>query len=251
MRDLLVEVFAAMKGNKMRIALTGLAIAWGIFILIVLVSSGRGLINGMANNFRAYNVGVVTLTPRTTSQSFEGRQKGRAIYLYEDDAEYLASVLADTIAKAIPVVSQAVQARHGKGYTNTLVDGYAPGYAIAPNIRITEGRDINELDMQQHRKACVIPERLRKVFFGNDTASVVSRQLTLDGINFQIVGVYEPLLSMNVTRSIIAPLNTVKMIWCPKGHLSRLYLQTHHLDSEQLNKQFNARKPASRLPLQT
>ena len=54
MRELLIEVFAAMKGNRMRIALTGFSIGWGIFILIVLISSGRGLINGMY-----YNLGEV------------------------------------------------------------------------------------------------------------------------------------------------------------------------------------------------
>ena len=71
MKELLFEVFAAMKGNKMRIALTGFSIGWGIFILIVLISSGRGLINGMNHNFRIFNVGVVTLTPRQTSLPFE------------------------------------------------------------------------------------------------------------------------------------------------------------------------------------
>jgi len=83
MRELMSEVLVAMKGNKMRIALTGFSIAWGIFIFIVLISSGRGLINGMNHNFRAFNVDVVTLTPRETSQPFEGRNRGRTIRIYE------------------------------------------------------------------------------------------------------------------------------------------------------------------------
>ena len=89
MRELLIEVAAAMRGNKMRITLTGFSIGWGIFILIVLISSGRGLINGMHHNFKAFNIGIVTVTPRQTSQAFNGHVAGRTIRLYEEDAAAL------------------------------------------------------------------------------------------------------------------------------------------------------------------
>ena len=239
MRELLGEVFAAMKGNRIRIALTGFSIGWGIFILIVLISSGRGLINGMNYNFRAYNIGVVTVTPGQTSQPFEGRSQGRTVHLYEEDAEALQQLFGDTVAKAIPVVSHAVQANCGEEYVNTVVDGYAPGYAVAPNIRIVAGRDINDLDMMQQRKVCVIPKLLRNMFFKNDTTAAVGQKLLLNGISFQVIGVYEPLLSINTTRAIVAPLNTVKRIWRPDGELSRLFLQTALLTTADLNRQFN------------
>ena len=240
MRELLIEVFAAMKGNRMRIALTGFSIGWGIFILIVLISSGRGLINGMYYNFREYNVGVVTVTPGLTSQPFEGRSQGRTVHLYEEDAAALQQLFGDTVTKAIPVVSHAVQACCGEEYVNTVVDGYASGYAIAPNIRIVAGRDINDLDMVQQRKVCVIPKVLKNMFFRNDTTVAVGQKLLLNGISFQIIGVYEPVLSINTTRAIVAPLSTVKRIWRPDGELSRLFLQTALLTTTDLNRQFNA-----------
>ncbi len=240
MRELLIEVFAAMKGNRMRIALTGFSIGWGIFILIVLISSGRGLINGMYYNFREYNVGMVTVTPGLTSQPFEGRSQGRTVHLYEEDAAALQQLFGDTVTKAIPVVSHAVQASCGEEYVNTVVDGYAPGYAIAPNILIVAGRDINDLDMVQQRKVCVIPKVLKNMFFRNDTTVAVGQKLLLNGISFQIIGVYEPVLSINTTRAIVAPLSTVKQIWRPDGELSRLFLQTNLLTTTDLNRQFNA-----------
>lgn len=241
MKEVISEVLAVMKGNKMRIALSGIAVAWGIFIFIVLISAGRGLINGMNYNFRIFNVNVVTLTPYETSLPFEGRRQGRAIHLYEADAAALDNLLGDTVVKAIPVVSHALQARKDKEYTNTVVDGYAPGYAVAPNIRIVEGRDINDLDMQSLSKVCVIPRLLEETLFRNSTTSVVGQNLLLGGIPFQVVGIYEPLLSANATRAIVAPLSTVKQIWCPDGKLSRLYLETDHLSTTALNKHFNER----------
>ena len=237
MRELFVEVFAAMKGNRMRIALTGFSIGWGIFILIVLISSGRGLINGMNYNFKAFNVGVVTVTAGQTSQPYEGRGQGRTIRLFEEDAAALQQLFGDTVANTISVVSHAVQANRGKEYAHTVVDGYTPGYAVAPNIRIVEGRDINDLDMREQRKVCVLPKLLRNTFFGETAA--VGQQILLNGISFQVVGIYEPVLQLNPTRSIIAPLNTVKMIWRPDGELSRIYLQTALLSTGELNRQFN------------
>ena len=248
MREVLGEVFAAMKGNRMRIALTGFSIGWGIFILIVLISSGRGLINGMNYNFRAFNIGVVTVTPGQTSQPYEGRGQGRTIRLYEEDATALQQLFGDTVTKTVAVVSHAVQASRGKEFANTVVDGYTPGYAVAPNIRIVEGRDINDLDMREQRKVCVIPKLLRNVFFGNDSVhrhphkgetAAVGQQILLDGISFQVIGVYEPMLLLNPTRAVIAPLNTVKMIWRTDGELSRIYLQTALLTTGELNRQFN------------
>lgn len=240
MRELLVEVFAAMRGNRMRIALTGFSIGWGIFILIVLLSSGRGLVNGMHHNFKAFNIGVVTVTAGQTSQPYEGRGQGRTIRLYEKDAAALQQLFGDTVTNAIAVISHTVQASRGKEYANTVVDGYTPGYAAAPNIRIVEGRDINDLDMHEQRKVCVLPKLLRNVFFGKDSTAAVGQQILLNGISFQVVGIYEPILLMNPTRAVIAPLNTVKSIWRPDGELSRIYLQTALLTTSALNRQFNA-----------
>ena len=251
MRELLIEVFAAIKGNKMRIALTGFSIGWGIFIFIVLISSGQGLLNGMKNNFKTFNVGVVTVTPRQTSQPFEGRSRGRSIHFYEEDITALKHLFGDTVTNTIMVMSHAVLARSDMDYVNTVVDGFTPGYAVAPNIRIVEGRDINDLDMQQQRMVCVIPKRLQKGFFGRSNSSVsskndttaVGQELLLDGICFRVVGVYEPLwlTNANASHTIIAPLSTVKKIWCHDGKLSRVYLQTAHLTTAALNQHFSDR----------
>jgi len=241
MREVLGEVIASMKGNKMRIALTGFSIGWGIFILIGLLSSGNGLINGMKYNFEVFNIGMVTLTPQMTSLPCQGHKPGRSISFYEEDATFLKTLFGDTVVKAITVVSHPVQARCGKNYTNTTLDGYAPGYDKAPNIRIREGRDINDLDMQMQRKVCVIPARLEEVLFPKHTKPIVGQSVSLDGISFQVIGIYEPLLSENTTRTIIAPQRTVKTIYCPDGRLDRLYLQTNLLNTAEKNVAFNAR----------
>ncbi|MBQ8009498.1 MAG: ABC transporter permease [Bacteroidaceae bacterium] len=241
MRELIKEVFASIKNNKMRTALTGLAMSWGVFILIVLISSGNGILNGMDFNFRAYNFGMVTLTTRETSLPSGGRKPGWPVYLYESDCDWLKQVFGDTITKVIPVISNPVQVHRGKYHTNTAIDGYEPGYAPAPNVELVEGRDINDLDLIQMRKVCLIPGLLKQVLFPEDKASVVGHTLIINGVHFKIIGVYEPLLKENKTRKIVAPLTTVKQIFSPHGRLSNIYLQTNHLATAELNLAFNKR----------
>ena len=226
----------------MRTALTGLAMSWGVFILIVLISSGNGILNGMNFNFRAYNFGMVTLTPRETSLPSGGRKPGWMVNLYESDCDWLKQTFGDTITKVIPVISNPVHVHRGMHRTNTAIDGYEPGYAPAPNVELVEGRDMNDLDLIQMRKVCLIPGLLKQALFPKDTASVVGHTLVINGVHFKIIGVYEPLLKENKTRKIVAPLTTVKQIFCPDGRLSNIYLQTDHLNTADLNQAFNKRK---------
>jgi putative ABC transport system permease protein len=240
MRELMREVLTSFMSNKMRTILTGLAMGWGVFILIVLISSGNGIVNGMHYNFRAYNIGMVTLTPRETSLSFGGKERGWPVYFFEEDCDLLKKRFGDTIAQTIPVISRPVRAHREKYYTNTIIDGYRPGYAPAPNVQLAEGRDINDLDLQQMRKVCLIPKRLKPVLFPEDTTSVIGRNLIIDDVVFEVIGIYEPLMKENKTSNVVAPLTTVKHIFCPDGKLSKICLQTQHLTTSELNVAFNA-----------
>lgn len=235
----MTEVLTSMKNNKMRIALTGFSIGWGLFILIVLIGTGNGLLNGMTTNFSSSSANVVTLTPGETSMHYEGTLKGRTIKLFENDAKELCQLSGDTIRRTIAVINQPVQACYGENYTNTSVDGYTLDYAIAPNVKLSEGRDLNQHDMDDQRKVCIIPARLKSILFPKEQDNILGRHISLNGISFEVVGVYEPVIKANTTRVIIAPITTVKTLYQPDGALSRLYLETAHLTTAELNEQFN------------
>ena len=55
------EIFMALSRNKLRTFLTGLAISWGIFILIVLLAAGNGLMNAVTKEFSSRSTNSYTI----------------------------------------------------------------------------------------------------------------------------------------------------------------------------------------------
>ena len=110
MRDVLEEVYLAMRNNKMRIALTGFSIGWGMFILIVLLGSGNGLLGGMRNNFGAQSDNIVTLQPGTTSVAACGMSDGRTINIDQYDVDALKKEFGGQFEQVLPYISRQVLA---------------------------------------------------------------------------------------------------------------------------------------------
>ena len=74
------EIFATIKKNKLRTFLTGFAIAWGIFMLMVLLGAGNGLSNGVGSNFEGNATNALWIWSRETSIPYQGLKVGRRIY---------------------------------------------------------------------------------------------------------------------------------------------------------------------------
>ena len=124
------------------------------------------------------------------------------------------SLLGDTVVRAIPVMSHALLACHGGETAYTRVDGYAPGYAVAPNIRIAEGRDINDLDVRYRRKVCVIGERVADAFFASRDEAV-GGTLDVNGLPLTVVGVTHCTnrnvnIGIDLSESVLMPLPSMQ-----------------------------------------
>jgi putative ABC transport system permease protein len=73
------EIYTTIRMNRLRTLLTGFSVAWGIFMLILLLGSGTGIQNGVINEFRNLATNSIMIHQGQTSKPFKGMQPGRPI----------------------------------------------------------------------------------------------------------------------------------------------------------------------------
>lgn len=87
--DNLREIWSTMRKNKLRTFLTGFSVAWGIFMLVILLGAGNGLRNGVMYNFRDFSANRIEVWPRYTTKPWKGNRENRRLQLKNDDLAHL------------------------------------------------------------------------------------------------------------------------------------------------------------------
>ena len=236
--DLLGEIYISMSRNKLRIALTGFSIAWGIFMLIVLLGAGNGLLNGMMSNFGSDAQNFMRLYPGTTDTEWHGWAKGRRIQFDDRTAEFLQQTFPDHIGAVTPKVSDSKVIACGNEYVSSDVNGVAAGM-LDNGERIVAGRRINSSDISGRRKVILLKDQsLPSLFPGCEPGQVLGRWVNVAGIPFQVVGIYHPRGGDSGHKSYI-PLSTSIALFSPDGHYDRLELELLGLHTKEENEAFN------------
>lgn len=180
------EILATIKKNKMRTFLTGFSVAWGIFMLMVLLGSGNGLSNGVSENFMRDAENAMWLWSGKTSIPYEGMKEGRQIRLDNNDYELI---------KDLP----GIEYTSGRYYINGNIFSYGSEYgeytAITchpelkevESIQITEGRFINQIDIDQTRKSVVLGKDIYDALFKEKEA--IGEYVRINNIPFKVVGI--------------------------------------------------------------
>jgi len=187
MRELLLEIWTSVRRNKLRTFLTGFSVAWGIFMLVILLGSGNGLKHGVESNFGSYAVNAIGLYGGWTSEPWGGYQKERRIRLSNRDLEILAREFPEVEEVAANGWFSERTAAVGNEYTKVSLRGALPLIERIEGLRITEGRFINETDIRSYRKSLVIDEPLRSLLF-KDTDPLGAR-IRIDSTVYTVVGV--------------------------------------------------------------
>ena len=240
MRDLLEEVFISMQNNKRRIALTGFSIGWGIFILIVLLGAGNGLVNGTKASLGSSTDNVLTLEGGRTILQYQGMPKGRLIEFDDADITALKSQFGDYLVAVIPAVSTSQTIVHNTHRMMTTVKGFEPGYMIREQVHLISGRDITQHDLSRMAKVCVVSKRTAEVLFGgpgtaNNFQQSIGQWVTMGGTSLMVIGVYEYDNNLISGQSVYAPFTTIRNIFCPEGCYSQLRIQLKNIHTVEEN----------------
>ena len=183
------EIFMALSRNKLRTFLTGFAISWGIFILIVLLAAGNGIMNGISDEFSDQRTNVYMIYSGETSIPFKGHGINRSIMFNDKDIRFL-----ETEVRNVDQVSPRIYingfATLGDKSSSVFVSGVRPVFKGINHVELLEGRFVNEMDEKNSEKFIVIDETLRDKLFGKD-ASSLGQFIIINSMAFNVVGVCE------------------------------------------------------------
>ena len=245
MRDLFQEVWESVRRNKLRTALTGFAVAWGLFMLIVLLGMGNGLRHSTEANMGGISVNVMEVWGGRTSVPYDGLKEGRRIRVDEQDVKTTAGPdFAGVIDDVSATVSQSgVRVSYGKRSVATSLEGIYPVFAEMNKVQLLCGRMINEKDMNDRRKVAVVSSRDAENLLDGSTdyAKLVGKRVRTDsGFSLLVIGVFKVDRS-SMGASFYVPYTTLKSVYAKGRFVDEIHFTFHGLASEAENEAFEAR----------
>lgn len=245
MRELIKEIWSTSKRNKLRTSLTGFAVAWGIFMLIFLLGAGNGLINAQLQQSTRFLANSMRVFPGETSKAYKGLKEGRSITLNDRDILISNETYGQYVDDVGGRLEQYnVNINYGDNYvaSQSLV-GVAPTHPKIDKTELIAGRFINEIDMKDQRKNVVLSRSQAKELC-KDYRSLVGKNVKVNNLNFQVVGIYKDDESRNNTDAFTA-YSTVKIIYAKGDDAGSLEFTIKNLKTKEDNEQFEKNYRAS------
>lgn len=190
MFDLLREISQTLRNNRLRTVLTGISVAWGIFMLIVLLGAARGMRAGFEAESSKQSFNIISVWGGFTNQPYKGYKSGRFIQLKDDDLEPLKSENRDVVEDVIAYASKSDENIY------TATDHVSGGFeAVYPDAitngpaTMSAGRYINQRDIDEGRRSMVLDSKSAQRLFKSDTAAV-GQTVKCMNLAWTVVGVY-------------------------------------------------------------
>jgi putative ABC transport system permease protein len=213
--DRWVEIWVTITRNKTRSLLTCFGVFWGILMLVILLGAGKGLKNGIMGNFNGFATNSLFFFADQTSEPYKGFNKGRRWNMRNRDIENIVQNVT-----AVEDISPVIWGSNGEKnivygqLTGTYtVRGMLPGYFKIESQELLYGRLLNDIDIQEKRKVCVIGKQVNETLFRNQDPT--GKYIRVNGLYYQVVGVVKP-VSANISiggrseESVFLPFSTMQ-----------------------------------------
>lgn len=183
------EIFQAISKNKLRTFLTGVSVASGIFILVILLGAGKGIENGIAKQFERDADGIVEIWAGNTTKEYKGMNPGRRVQLHNSDYDLATRKFDEQIVLKSPSTNMWGAAYAYKKETGTYqLRGALADAQFLENATITSGRFVNANDMAGREKVVILGEKVRMALF--KTEESLGKIITINGVPFKVVGTF-------------------------------------------------------------
>ena len=239
MRDLFIEIWESVRRNILRTCLTGFAVAWGIFMLIVLLGAGNGLMNALLTGSQRISVNSMMIGGGYTSKAYGGLQSGRPIELEAKDAELVMRAFPNIVENITATISLSQEVVYQDNSVSVQLQACYPEYMANEGLKLQYGRFINKKDLEERRKVVVITDQMAEIFTGSGSrvSSMLGRMVKCGGINFMVIGILKSDMS-SYTRNVYAPFTSVSTIFNRGKYVDELTFTFHGLETEEENEIF-------------
>ena len=238
MIDLWQEIYGTIKRNKLRTFLTGFAVAWGIFMLIVLLGAGNGIIHAFEDSFSDMALNSMRVYPGWTTKPYDGLKEGRSIDLDNRDLDATVQLFTDHVASAGAFLMQsATDISYGPEYVNLSLYGVHPNYVETEAVKTVAGRFINQTDINERRKVMVLHQKSVDILFGKTHTSPLGKFVNAGGVAYQVVGLYNDDGSSEPSLCFI-PFSTLQTIYNKGNKLYSITFTTKNLTTEAANEAY-------------
>ncbi len=228
MFDLFNEILQTLSHNKLRTALTGLAVAWGIFMLIVLLGVARGVTNSFESNMMGPGSKSIQIWGGNTSKPYGGYREGRRIRMSDGDPEDIARSNTRRISDVSSVIyGEAQLTRSPKASMTIEYTGMYPSSFAQERYSMVSGRYINDKDMADQAHVIVLAEDNVPVLFP-DGDDPLGQYVSVKGISFKVVGVYHA----NWGRDNIIPYTTARTMAASKDEVGSIKVSLGNVTTE-------------------
>ena len=206
--DTCEEILITITRNKTRSLLTAFGVFWGIFMLVALIGGGQGMQEELKSQFEGFATNSGFIAAQKTSEAYKGFRKGRWWDLEMEDVDRVSSV--DGIALATPSIALWGQV------ADCSVKGLYPEYEQIEHQEMAYGRFINDVDIKESRKVCVIGKRVYESLFkpGEDPCG---KYVRVNGIYYRVIGMCSSEGNVNIqgqaSEAITLPFSTMQQTY--------------------------------------
>lgn len=238
MKDILIEILSTVRRNKLRTALTGFAVAWGIFMLIFLLGAGNGLINAQLKQTDRFLSNSMMVGGGNTSKPHDGLKEGRRIKLNDADMDITRRSFSDNIEDVGTGMDQNDQTiSNGANYISGTLRGVYPNDIKINKKEMLCGRFINDIDIRQSRKSIVMSMDDAKELSPHNPEALVGQYVNVGNMAFRVVGIYKSDKSGWNNESFTS-FTAFRTIYNKGDEVGNIIFSFHGLDSEEANDDF-------------
>lgn len=207
------EIFSTISKNKLRTFLTAFSVAWGIFMLMILLGFGTGMRHGVENDFKEDAVNSIWVFPGQTSKPYKGMKPGRNVIFHNEDVKKVkrnSSQVDHATGQFYAWGEYTV--RYKRKYASYNMRGIDPDFQFIENQSVKKGRYINQLDIRMRRKVAVIGTKVEEGLYEKNE-DPIGTWIDVGNIKYKVVGVYNDRGDEGEMRRIFVPITTAQLAY--------------------------------------